>query len=137
LRVLVADDDESIRNFVSRVLRQAGCSTTIASDGIGAIRAGSGESFDLLVTDLMMPHMNGDELARRLRACDPDLRVLYLTGYSDRLFAERLQLWEHEAFLEKPCTVNGLLEAVSLVSGRPEIASQHSSTRLASVPHGV
>jgi two-component system, cell cycle sensor histidine kinase and response regulator CckA len=63
----------------------------------------------------MMPEMNGDELARRLRAQDPDLRVLYLTGHSEKLFAERMVLWEHEAFLDKPFTPAALLEAVSLL----------------------
>jgi DNA-binding NarL/FixJ family response regulator len=59
--------------------------------------------------------MRGDELARQLRQRDPDVKVLYFTGYSDRLFEHRKTLWEHEAFIEKPVTVNGLLEAVSLL----------------------
>jgi two-component system cell cycle sensor histidine kinase/response regulator CckA len=137
LRVLVVDDEESVRNFVSRVLREAGCSTTMASDGIEAIQAASNESFDLLLTDLMMPHMNGDEVARRLRAREPDLPVLYLTGYSDRLFAERMTLWESEAFLDKPCSVTGLLEAVSLITGRGDVSRRRPSTQLASVLNGV
>ena len=70
---------------------------------------------DLLLTDLLMPSMNGDELARRLRSKEPDLKVLYLTGFSDRLFAERTVLWQDEAFLA--CTVRGLLEAASLATG--------------------
>jgi len=61
-----------------------------------------------------MPKMSGDELARQLRSADPDAKVLYFTGYSDRLFHEKSRLWEHEAFLEKPVTPTGLLEAVSL-----------------------
>ena len=63
----------------------------------------------------MMPKMNGDELARRMRAQEPDLKVLYLTGYSDKLFAERMLLWHNEAFLDKPCTLAGLKEAVNLL----------------------
>jgi DNA-binding NarL/FixJ family response regulator len=50
----------------------------------------------------------------RLRQDDPDLKVLYLTGYSDRLFAEKTTLSNQEAFLEKPCSIVGLLQAVSL-----------------------
>jgi two-component system cell cycle sensor histidine kinase/response regulator CckA len=70
------------------------------------------------VTDVMMPKMTGDELARRLRQNQPGLKVLYLTGFSDRLFKEKVTLWQDEAFLDKPCSVKGLLEAVSLlVSG--------------------
>ena len=48
------------------------------------------ESFDILVTDVMMPQMTGDELARRLRVTTPALKVLYLTGFSDRLFKEKV-----------------------------------------------
>ena len=118
--VLIVDDEESILRFVRRVLQDAGLKTIIAHDGLEAVgTATMVGDFDLLVTDLMMPHMNGDELARRLRMNQPDLPVLYLTGFSDRLFADRMQLWENEAFLDKPCSVKALLEAVSLVSHRP------------------
>jgi CheY-like chemotaxis protein len=116
LRVLVVDDEPSIRKFVSTVMSQAGFVVTTASDGAEAIALAGKQSFDLLLTDLMMPNMNGDELARRLRATEPDLPVLYLTGFSDRLFAERMTLWDHEAFLDKPCSVASLLEAVSLAT---------------------
>jgi YesN/AraC family two-component response regulator len=71
---------------------------------------------DLLLTDVNMPRMTGDELARRLRHDDPALKVLYLTGYSDQLFKEKSTLWQDEAYLEKPCTIAGLLEAVSLIT---------------------
>ncbi|PYP34630.1 MAG: hypothetical protein DMD48_15505 [Gemmatimonadetes bacterium] len=74
---------------------------------------------DLLLTDVAMPKMTGAELARRLRLNDPDLKVLYLTGCSDQLFEEKATLWHQEAFLEKPCTAAGLLQAVSLaVTGK-------------------
>jgi len=117
-RVLVVDDEESIRKFVVRVLGEAGFETAAASNGNDALAMAETTDFDLVLTDLMMPNMNGDELARRLRQTAPDLPVLYLTGFSDRLFAERMLLWDHEAFLDKPCTIQGLLEAVSLaVSG--------------------
>jgi two-component system, cell cycle sensor histidine kinase and response regulator CckA len=116
ISVLIVDDEAPLRRFVDRVLTQAGYTTTTASDGPEAIEAAAKlGSFDLLVTDLMMPQMTGDELARRLRQSQPSLKVLYLTGFSDRLFKEKVTLWEDEAFLEKPCTINGLMEAVALL----------------------
>jgi len=120
LRVLVVDDEEPVRKFVDRVLQKAGYETTLASDGPDAIEiAQKIRPLDILVTDLMMPLMSGDELARRLRQSEPGLKVLYLTAYSDRLFKEKTTLWQDEAFLEKPCSVKGLVEAVSLLrSGR-------------------
>ena len=115
--VLVVDDEDAVRMFVERVLREAGYTTAVAADGAEAIQiAATLDPFDLVVTDVMMPRMSGDELARRLRASRPLLKVLYLTGFSDRLFKDKGTLWEDEAFLDKPCSVNGLLEAVSLLT---------------------
>ena len=116
-RVLVVDDEESIRKFANRALRGAGYDVGVASDGLEALRlvAAQPRPFDLFVLDVQMPHMRGDELGRQLRQRDPDVKVLYFTGYSDQLFADRHTLWEHEAFIEKPVTPDGLLEAVSLL----------------------
>ena len=116
LRILIVDDEEPIRRFVDRVLRDAGYVTFIAADGVEALAlTQKEEAFDVVVTDLMMPGMSGDELARRLRQDEPRLKVLYLTGYSDRLFMEKVTLWQDESFLEKPCSVKGLKEAVALL----------------------
>ena len=114
--MLVVDDEESVRTFAERVLRGAGYDVVLASDGLGALSIAEEQgSFDLFVVDVMMPQMQGDELGRRLRRRDPDVKVLYFTAYSDQLFKEKATLWEHEAFLDKPVTVAGLLEAVSLL----------------------
>ncbi|OFW20686.1 MAG: hypothetical protein A3H97_17450 [Acidobacteria bacterium RIFCSPLOWO2_02_FULL_65_29] len=120
--MLVVDDEEPVRSFVERVLREAGYETATASDGPEALETTLAQKrFDILVTDLMMPKMMGDELARRLRHEEPAIKVLYLTGFSDRLFKDKTTLWEDEAFLDKPCTVKGLLQAVALLnSGRLE-----------------
>src|ERR1700732_4766950 len=87
VRVLVVDDEEPVRKFVDRVLRDTGYTTLVASDGPDALEGASkAEARDVLVTDMMMPQMTGDELARRLRQSKPSLKVLYLTGFSDQLF---------------------------------------------------
>jgi two-component system cell cycle sensor histidine kinase/response regulator CckA len=114
--VLIVDDEDGVRQFVERALREAGYQTAVAGSGAEALEvAAKLGSFDLLVTDVMMPQMTGDELARRLRLNEPKLKILYLTGYSDRLFKEKATLWEDEAFLDKPCTLKSLNEAVSLL----------------------
>ena len=127
--VLVVDDEDLVRKFVERVLREAGYQTATACDGPEALDvAAKLETFDILVTDVMMPQMTGDELARRLRIATPGVKVLYLTGFSDRLFKEKVTLWADEAFLEKPCSVKGLLQAVSLLGfGRVEMPQEHRS----------
>jgi CheY-like chemotaxis protein len=127
-KVLLVDDEELVRKFVDRVLRDAGYQTTTASDGAEAIAAAATETFDVLVTDVMMPQMRGDELARRVRITTPEIKVLYLTGFSDQLFKEKVTLWADEAFLDKPCSVKGLLQAVSLlVFGRLKLPQEHRS----------
>ncbi len=68
------------------------------------------------MADLDMPELGGDEMVRRIRATRPDLRVLYVTGNIDRLLDdERPELRDGEAFLDKPFSAVGLLEAVSLI----------------------
>jgi len=115
-RVLVVDDDPSMLQYVNVVLVAAGYDTTLASDGAAALRTSETKGpFDVLLTDVMMPRMRGDELARRVRQKDAATRVLYLTGYSDKLFEDKGALDESEALLNKPCTPEGLLEALSLL----------------------
>jgi two-component system cell cycle sensor histidine kinase/response regulator CckA len=114
--VLIVDDEEPVRTFVQRVVAHGRYETVVAVDGPDALEvAASRGPFDLLLTDLVMPEMNGDELARRLRQSQPSLKVLYLTGFSERLFKDKLTLFDGEAFLDKPCTVKSLLQAVSLL----------------------
>jgi two-component system cell cycle sensor histidine kinase/response regulator CckA len=126
LRILVVDDEPAVLSFVDRVLRDAGYSTTLAGGGSQALEAAAKTgAFDLLLTDVAMPDMSGDELARQLRQDEPQLKVLYLTGYTDRLFKEKVTLWQDEAFLEKPCSVKGLQEAVSqLIDGGLKLAAR-------------
>ena len=115
-RVLVVDDEASNLTFVERVLSSEGYDVIGASDGPEALRVVERERpFDLFLLDVVMPQMQGDELARQIRQSNPDAKILYFTGYADRLFESRHQLWEHEAFIEKPVSVTGLLEAVSLM----------------------
>jgi CheY-like chemotaxis protein len=116
LRILVVDDEPGIREFVERTLQLAGHQTVTAPDGPTALAlAGSESPFDLLLTDMRMPGMTGDELARRIRQRQPELKILYLTGFSDQLFKEKGSMWEGEAFLDKPVSATGLLQAVSLL----------------------
>jgi CheY-like chemotaxis protein len=141
-RILVVDDDAHMCEYVSRVMEAAGYRVTMATSGAAAIATVAEEGPpDLLLTDLKMPQMNGDELAAKLRQATPDLKVLYLTGFSQALFSSRGQLWEGEAFLEKPCAPAALIEGVSLLLFRclaPTAAGQtERATRLRSLLGGL
>ena len=129
-RVLIVDDEPTIIEFVDRVLRGAGYETATAVGGFEAVRtAATSAPFDLIVADVNMPEMSGPDMVSRLRKEQPDVPVLYLTGFNDQLFAAKNILWEGEAYLDKPTTVDGLLQAVSLmlygsISGDPASAKE-------------
>src|SRR3954468_19722489 len=115
-RVLVVDDEESVREVAEHMLARQGYAVTSAADGPEALRLVECHApFDLFLVDVVMPRMQGDEFARQLRESNPNAKVLYFTGYVDKLFEHRDTLSENEAFIEKPATLNGLLEAISLM----------------------
>ena len=121
-RVLVVDDEAEIRRFVTRTLREAGYAADDADSGAEALKKfAGGEQFGLVITDVRMPSMSGPQFVEHLARSAHDIKILYLTGYNDQLFKEKGTLWADEAYLDKPCSVKGLLEAVSmLIYGRLE-----------------
>jgi two-component system cell cycle sensor histidine kinase/response regulator CckA len=115
-RILVVDDEDSVRAVAERILRDAHYDVMTAAGGREALALVEARpAFDLFVLDVLMPEMTGEELARQLRLREPDVKVLYFTAYADRLFNEKPLLGAYEAFLDKPVTVTGLREAVSLL----------------------
>ena len=116
IAILAVDDEPGVLALVRRCLDDERVTLIEATSGKDALeQVTRGAPLDLLITDLRMPEMEGDELARQVRAMDPDLRVLYLTSHADRLFGVKPQLWAEEAYLDKPFTREGLREAVALL----------------------
>lgn len=114
--VLVVDDEAPIRQLEMRILRSGGYRVLEASGGFGAFEMLlDGVSPDLVIADLDMPELSGEDMVRRIHALRPHLKVLYVTGNIGRLLDVRSLLWDGEAFLDKPFTAKGLLEAVSLL----------------------
>jgi len=114
--VLVVDDEPGVRELARRILESSSYGVLEAGDGQQALDVfASNVRVDFLMADLDMPVMRGEELAARMRILRPELRVLYVTAHSGALFRERPELLDGEAFLDKPFTVAGLLEAVSLL----------------------
>ena len=113
--ILLVDDEPAIRQVMRRTLETEGYVVTEAGSGLEGIAAlRQPAKIDLLLADLDMPGLGGDEMVRQIRTSRPDLPVLYVTGHIDRLMDAR-PLWEGEAFLEKPFSLEGLREAVSLL----------------------
>jgi len=78
----------------------------------------NGEEIHLLMTDVVMPQMNGEELARRLREIRPNLRCLFMSGYTADVIAHRGTLDKGVHFIQKPFTLNGLAVKVRKALGR-------------------
>jgi CheY-like chemotaxis protein len=114
--VLTVDDESAVRAVTRRMLELDGYDVIEASSGDEAVvLLTTGMQVDLLLTDLDMPGLTGEDLARAFRTAYPDLKVLYVSGVIHRLMDERPVLGEGEAFLTKPFTQTGLLEAVALL----------------------
>jgi two-component system cell cycle sensor histidine kinase/response regulator CckA len=104
--VLLVEDEEAVRRLAGRVLRQIGYMVLEASDGADALRvaAAHGSGIDLLLTDVVLPQLGGTLLADQLRKADPHLKVLFMSGYTDRTIVHHSLLDQDAAFIQKPFT---------------------------------
>ncbi len=108
--VLLVEDAPMIRRLAREIIQRAGYTVIEAADAEQAMRlAGQHERIELLLTDLIMPGPSGVELAEQLRRLRPDIRVLYMSGYTDNVIVRNGMLGESASFLQKPFTPAELL----------------------------
>ena len=81
-RILLAEDDDQMRAFLNRGLRRAGHTVDAVADGEAALERSRDTDYDLLLTDIVMPGIDGVELARRVGARQPGIRVMFITGFA-------------------------------------------------------
>ncbi|MEQ1712782.1 MAG: response regulator [Hyphomicrobium sp.] len=81
-RILLAEDDDSMRGFLERALAKAGYDVIAFPNGAEAFERLKEEAFTLLLTDIVMPRMDGIELARRASELDPELKIMFITGFA-------------------------------------------------------
>jgi two-component system cell cycle response regulator CpdR len=81
-RILLAEDDQVMREYLARALERSGYRVAAVDRGTEAIPLLESESFDLLLTDIVMPEMDGIELAQRAQEIAPDMRVMFITGFA-------------------------------------------------------
>ena len=82
LRILLAEDDESMRLYLARALERVGYKVVAVDNGVAALPLLEAEPFDLLLTDIVMPEMDGIELAQKAAELAPDIRVMFITGFA-------------------------------------------------------
>jgi CheY-like chemotaxis protein len=118
--VLVVEDEETVRNLCIRFLERFGYTVLHASDGEAALAIAReyGGRIDLLMTDVVMPGMNGRELADQLAAFHPETKVLLTSGYTDSVIVHQGVLDEGLAFIGKPYSISDLAGKVREVIDR-------------------
>ena len=121
--VLVVEDEEIVRELVCQVLSEHGYDVLCAANGEEALQMSAAHHgpVALLVTDVVMPHMGGVELSRRLTTLRPELKVLYVSGYSEDDMSEQGGISADMEFLEKPFTPQAIVRKVReiLAGSRP------------------
>jgi CheY-like chemotaxis protein len=122
--ILVVEDEGGVRSLACRILRHCGYRLLEARDGRDGLRVAGeyGGPIHLLLTDVVMPHMNGRELAERLLSLHPGLRVLYLSGYTDDAVVRHGVLDGEVRLLLKPFTPPALAQRVRQVLDEAAVA---------------
>ena len=117
--VLLVEDDEMVRALTRRMLETRGYTVLLASHGEEALQLLERQPgrIDLLMTDVVMPGMSGRDLADRVAESRPDIKVLYLSGYTDEAIVRHGVLEPGIAFLQKPFTADVLARKVREVLG--------------------
>jgi two-component system cell cycle response regulator CpdR len=82
VRILLAEDDDSMREYLARALERTGYQVRAVESGVVALDCLQKEGFDLLLTDIVMPELDGIELAQRASALHPNMRVMFITGFA-------------------------------------------------------
>jgi two-component system cell cycle sensor histidine kinase/response regulator CckA len=119
--ILLAEDEASLRTLVAAGLRRYGYEVLCSADPREAIHASSlhPTPVDLLITDIVMPHGTGAELAAKLRETHPMLKVLFVSGYAEEEVLQDLPDGPHSAFIQKVFTQQDLLRAVRVLLDSP------------------
>ncbi len=81
-KILLAEDDNDMRRFLAKALQNAGYAVVSFDNGLSAYNRLREEPFELLLTDIVMPEMDGIELARRATELDPEIKVMFITGFA-------------------------------------------------------
>jgi len=116
-KILIAEDDTAVREFVSRALANNGHEVTPVADGLQALETLAEGSFDLLLSDIVMPELDGIALSLKVAKEYPDLPILLMTGYAaERQRAHNLDALIHDV-ISKPFTLQQICDAAERVLG--------------------
>lgn len=108
-RILLAEDDDQMRAFLGRGLRRAGHAVDAVGDGDAALARSRNSDYDLLLADVVMPGLDGIELARRVAARQPGIRIMFITGFAAVALQDDRFNPHHPRVLAKPFHLRHLI----------------------------
>lgn len=111
-KILVVDDEANIREIISEFLQTLGYEVVEAEDGNQAIKECGRKEFDLVITDIRMPNMNGLDLLKNLKKVIPDLPIILMTGYQPSKSQEENLTAKADGYLLKPFSLNTLRQSI-------------------------
>ncbi len=109
--ILLAEDDEAMRRFLTSALERAGHRVVAVGDGVEAMQKTADHAFDLLIADIVMPGMDGIELSRQATRDNTDLKVLFITGFAAVVMSAKREV-DNAHILSKPFHLRDLVENV-------------------------
>ena len=112
-KILLAEDDNDMRRFLVKALENAGYEVTDYDNGMSAYRRLREEPFELLLTDIVMPEMDGIELARRAAELDPDIKIMFITGFAAVALNADSTAPKNAKVLSKPVHLRELVSEVN------------------------
>ena len=112
-KILLAEDDNDMRRFLVKALQNAGYDVTSYDNGLSAYNRLREEPFELLLTDIVMPEMDGIELARRATELDPEIKVMFITGFAAVALNPDNNAPKDARILSKPVHLRELVSEVS------------------------
>ena len=110
--ILLAEDDDSMRRFLASALERAGHDVTSFGDGAEAYECLRGFRFDLLLSDIVMPGLDGIELAKRAADLDPALKIMFITGFAAVALHPASEAPRHAKVLSKPFHLREIVQEV-------------------------
>jgi two-component system cell cycle sensor histidine kinase/response regulator CckA len=113
--ILLVEDEDAVRTFSARALREKGYNVIEADSGEEALKIAQTEKFDLLITDVVMPKIDGPTLSKKLRDKCKDLKTIFISGYAEDTFRQDLDKNSNIHFLQKPFTLKDLASKVKEV----------------------
>lgn len=136
--ILLVEDEVAVRKFSARTLQEKGYEVIEAQNGREAYEYiestyKSGGTIDLLVTDVVMPEMDGPELVERAQKIMPNLKVIFMSGYAESTFRHRLSKETHIQFLPKPFNLKDLaMKVKEIIGNRPQSQQRKSQAKVVS-----